>query len=307
MNSIPHTRRQFLAITSATATALSLDPLCAIAKEANADLQGEVGVTTGSFMRHITFDSAPGKISMLELPKFMRGELDMRVIDLMNRTLESFRPAYLGKLRAAADENGCIYTNLKCNQPGLEMASADPGKRREAMRVYKESIDAAHLLGCRWIRPLPSGGHDTSGLIRLADAYRELIDYAAPREIGLLIENTGWVSNDVDAMPGMVAMVGDGLAASPDTGNWPNEELRTAGLTKAYPVAATSDFKAFQLEPDGSHSKYDLERCFALGWDAGYRGPWCIEHFNETLEGQLEGFAKVRDLLRGWIKARGGV
>ncbi|MFV1996132.1 MAG: hypothetical protein ACC661_11910, partial [Verrucomicrobiales bacterium] len=167
-----------------------------------------------------------------------------------------------------------------------------------------------HVLGCRWVRPIAPGGKGGPDRERLAGAYRELIDYAGPtgpEGISLLIENVGWVSNDADAMPEMVAMVGAGLAASPDTGNWPNEELRAKGLARAYPVAATSDFKAFQLEPDGSHPRYDLERAFQIGWEAGYRGPWCIEHFHETLAGQLEGFATVRDRLRGWIAERGGV
>ena len=77
------------------------------------------------------------------------------------------------------------------------------------------------------------------------------------------MENTGWVASDPDAIPDMIRRVGKGLAASPDTGNWSDNTLREAGLKQAYPLAATSDFKAFQLEPDGSHPKYDLEKCFS--------------------------------------------
>jgi hypothetical protein len=105
-------------------------------------LTGEIGVTTGSFFSHITFESGvAGKIRMLDLPKIMRDELDMRVVDLMSRTLESFKPVYLEKMRSAAADHGCVISNLKLNQRGIDIASADAETRREGMRVYRESID----------------------------------------------------------------------------------------------------------------------------------------------------------------------
>lgn len=303
-------RRHFLK-TSSLALGATAFPACDPAPllpalrspEGEERVTGEVGVTTGSFMSHITFEPAAGKIRMLDLPKIMHDELDMRVIDLMSRTLESFAPAYLDKLRKAAEDNDCILTNLKCNQKGLDMASPDDETRNQAIKIYKKSIDAAHRLGCRWIRPVLGAGKSPDRN-RVADACRTLIDYGAPKNVTLLIENTGWVSRDPDAIPDMIRRVGAGLAASPDTGNWPDDATRYPGLTKAYPLAATSDFKAFQLEPDGTHPKYDLEKCFQTGWDAGFRGPWCIEHFHENLPGLLAGFAAVRDKLGGWIDAK---
>ena len=123
----------------------------------------------------------------------------------------------------------------------------------------------------------------------------------APKGISLLVENNGWLSTDPDAIPTIVKQVGRGIAAQPDTGNW-KPETREAGLAKAFPLAATCDFKAMQFQPDGSHKEYDLERCFRIGWEAGFRGPWCFEHFNKTLDGLWQGFAQLRDLLTKWMK-----
>ena len=274
-----------------------------LAKPEPESVIGEIGLTTGSFFRHIAF--APGdpkKIQMLDLPKIMRDELDMRVIDLLNRTMNSFEPKYLEKLRKAADDHGCFFTNLKCNQKEANIASPDQSIRKAGIKIYRESIDAAELLGCRWIRPTMGPGKNSDRTL-IKESLREMIDYAAPKGISILIENVGWVGRDPDAIPEIIKLVGKGLDASPDTGNWPDDETRTLGLKKAYPLAVTSDFKAFQLEEDGSHPKYDLENCFRLGWEAGYRGPWCIEHFNEDLKGLIAGFGKVRDMLRGWIAA----
>jgi predicted transcriptional regulator len=259
------------------------------------DLHGEVGVTTGSFMRHLTDEPQEGKLRLLDLPKILRDELGMRVIDLMTATLPSLEPASLDAFRKKADETGCILTNLKMNQRGLEMASPDRAMRDKSLAEYKRTIDAAARLGCRWVRPLP--GPDRPDLQRLAASYRELIDYAAPKGISLLIENFGWMMDDPEAIPTVVQAVGAGLAASPDTGNW-TDRARFTGLAKAFPHAVTCDFKAFQLEPDGSHPKYDLQRCFQIGWDAGFRGPWCLEHFHTTLSGLLAGMIQLRDFLK---------
>ncbi len=295
----PLRRREFLATS-----ALGLGAGAVFAAPVqHPDVTGEIGVTTGSFMPHITFEPAAGKQRMLDLPKVMRNDLGLRVIDFMSRTLESFEPRYLEKLRAACDENQCVVTNLKCNQPGLDMASTDDETRREALRIYKESIDAAQILGARWIRPVAGAGKNPDRG-RLTDSYRELIEYGADKGIALLIENLGWVGREPNAIPEMIRQVGAGIFASPDTGNWPNDEVRYDGLAKAYPLAATTDFKAFQLEPDGSHPKYDLEKCFETGWNAGFRGPWAIEHFHENLPGLIAGFAEVRDRLKGWIADR---
>lgn len=274
-------------------------PPIALADDKRDDLRGEIGITTGSFMKHIAFKSTKGKQTMLDLPAIMRDELDMRVIDLMTRTLESFEPAYLEKLRSRAERAGCVISNLKMNQRGLDMASADKSTREKALKEYRRTIDAAHRLGCRWVRPLP--GSSKPDLNRLADGFEALIDYAAPKDISLLIENNGWISKNPDAIPAMLAKVPNGLAAAPDTGNWANE-VRFEGIKKAFPHAVTCDFKAYQLGPNGEHPRYDVKRCFQVAWDAGFRGPWCLEHFNETLPGLLKGFTQLRDWIKQWTK-----
>ena len=265
----------------------------------NADVQGMIGITTGSFNRHLSESARPGKLVMLDLPKIMRDQLDLRVLDLMTATLPSLNADYLQKLRSRAEDAGCVITNLKMNQKNLDMGSADPAVRRHAIDVYKQSIDAAEQLGCRWVRPLPRVQQpDVNAYV---ESYRELIDYAGPKGITLLIENFGWLQDDPTAIPRIIQAVGKGLDASVDTGNWTNR-ARHQGLKQAYPLAVTCDFKAFELGENGQHERYDLRRCFQIGWDAGFRGPWCFEHFNKSLDGLLTGMLQLRDMVRGWIQ-----
>lgn len=263
-------------------------------------LAGQVGVTTGSFTRHLSVDPRPGKLRLVDLPRLMRDELDMRVLDLMTATFASFEPRYLDQLREAAEQHGCVITNLKLNQQGLELASADGEVRRRSLDEYKRSIDAASRLGCRWVRPLP--GPSEPDRQQLVNGYRELIDYAAPRGVSLLIENFGWIQDRPDVIPSIIKDVGPGLAASVDTGNW-TDDAREAGLKAVFPLAATCDFKARQLDEHLEHTEYDLKRCFDIGWQAGYRGPWCLEHFDQSLPRLLANMCLLRDQLHRWMHA----
>lgn len=296
------TRRDFL--QSVAVAAASAGTVNAQAEEKVApSLRGEIGITTGSFVRHLSPSAEAGKLRLLDLPRMMREELDMRVIDLMTATLVSLEPAYLEQLRGAAEKAGCVLINLKMNLQNLDLGSEDDNARRHAIGEFKRTIDAAALLGVRWVRPLP--GNRRPQLATLAKSYRELIDHAAPHGISLLVENFGWLSSDVEAVPEVIKAIGPGVAAEPDTGNWVNNEVRYDGLAKAFPLAATCDFKFMVLASDGSHAAYDLKRCFDIGWEAGFRGPWCFEHQHADLAVQMRDFAIMRDRLREWMAARG--
>jgi sugar phosphate isomerase/epimerase len=243
-------RRAFLKSTAACALVGDLHTAGGAAPSGDPSLAGELGITTGSFMKHLSVEPTPGKLVLLDLPRILRDELDLKVIDLMTRTLASMEPAYLDDFRSRAEKYGRIITNLKMNQTGIDMASPDPTARRAALDEYRRTIDSAHRLGCRWVRPAPQPKRPDLQL--LAAGYRELIDYAAPKGISLLVENNAWLSDDPDAIPSVIETVGPGIAAAPDTGNW-TDRARYDGLAKAFPLAVTCDFKAMQLGPNGEH------------------------------------------------------
>ena len=145
-----HTRRALLQ-TSASIAAVTWPLATQTVAAADDDkwskwlkaLHGQVGITTSSLSGHLAVRAAKGKFTLLELPRLLRNELDMKVIDLNTSALESNEPAYLESIRAAADNAGCVLTNLKLNQRGLDMSSPDRNVRERALTVYKASIDAA--------------------------------------------------------------------------------------------------------------------------------------------------------------------
>ena len=254
-----------------------------------------------SFSGHIRNRDVAGKFTLLDVPDIMRTELDMKIMDLNTSSLASMDSKYLEKLRLVADRHGCLLTNLKMNQSGLDMNSPDSNIREKALSIYKKSIDAASLLGLKWARPLPLKPKPEMSLH--IDSYRELADYGQKKNVQLLVENYGWMEDDPASVTTLVKKIGHNVAACPDTGNWKTTEIRYAGLQQTFPIAVSCDFKAKALGPNGEHTFYDLQRCFEIGWEAGFRGPWCLEHANADRKTLFRELSMLRDNLRSWIAA----
>lgn len=303
-------RRAFLHAATLSTASASLVQQCVVAIPPNTTqpnnrvpkLAEQIGIVSASVNAQFAGRSNGRSFSLLELPRILRDELDLRVIDLNTSSFPDFATVdrvYLDKLREAVEDAGCVMTNLKMNQPGIDMNSADKRVRAKALAEYKRSIDIASNLGCRWARPLP--GKKKPDMKIHVDSYRELCDYGADREVQLLVENFGWMQADPMSVPQLVNAIGNNVAAGVDTGNWDNNELRYRGLENAFPLAATCDFKARRLGPRGEHAEYDLRRCFDIAWACGFRGPWALEHGNRDTEKLFAELAILRDMLRQWM------
>jgi len=295
-------RRTFLKTSCAIVTGSSLVAR-AVAddtkkSESQSPLAGEVGIVSASCHAQFMGRSKNGKFSLLELPRLLRDEVGIRVIDLNTTSFAAVDKTYLDRLRDASDKAGCVMTNLKMNQRGIDMNSPDRQTREKALAEYKRSIDVAAHLGLNWARPLPRPEKPDMA-IHVA-SYRELCDYGAERNVQLLVENFGWMQSDPDSVVNLVKAIGHNVAACPDTGNWASNEIRYSGLAKTFPLAVTCDYKARTLGPDGGHEQYDLKRCFTIGWKAGFRGPWCLEHGNQDTKQMLRELVMLREMIQRW-------
>ncbi|HIK93815.1 MAG TPA: hypothetical protein EYG03_17850 [Planctomycetes bacterium] len=299
-------RRELLrrgGVALAGATVMAAPSIVAEAHQAKgpSELDDAIGIVTASAAAQLTTSRRKGKFTLLQLPKIMREELDLRVIDLNTSSFPDFAEVdnkYLDLLRTAADTYGCVLTNLKMNQRGIDMNSPQKDVRQQALAEYKRSIDIASHLGCRWARPLPQSQKPDMG-IHVA-SYRELCEYAAERDVMMLVENFGWMQSDPDSVPSLLKAIGHNISAGVDTGNWSGNDVRYTGLARAFPLAATCDFKARKLGPGGEHKEYDLKRCFDIAWNAGFRGPWALEHGNADAQAFFSEIKLLRDMLRKW-------
>ena len=261
-----------------------------------------MGIVTASVHAQLTGKATGRHFTLLELPKILSGELGLSIIDLNTTSIPDFsrvESKYLDKLRKAADDANCTITNLKMNQPRLDMNSPERSVRDKALTEYKRSIDIAAHLGCRWARPLPAQTKPDMA-IHVA-SYRELCEYAAERKVQMLVENYGWMQADPNSITSLVSVIGDNVAAGVDTGNWDSQELREQGLKNSFPIAATCDFKARNIGPRGEHPAYDLRTCFDLAWKSGFRGPWCFEHGSPDTTQLFHELGLLRGMIETWI------
>ena len=293
----PATRRHTLKLGAGVVLARFLSPQVHCA-EFN---EHEVGITCATLSSHMK-PRNPSGFTLTELPRIAREELDMRVLDLATTNLAGADSKTIDDLRDAAGKAGCFLTNLKMNQPGIELGSRDKSVRDAGIRIYSESILIATRLGMKWVRPLPSKEPPADYQLFI-ESMRRLADIAREGGLNMLVENFGWMQNDPDSVTKLIRDIDRDLPASPDTGNWDSSEIRYAGLKKTFPISVTCDFKVKTLSQDREHAAYDLERCFRIGQKAGFRGPWCIEHGHRDRDTLFEELRWIRDQLRNWSTA----
>lgn len=285
-------RRSFVAAAAlATASVANAGP--------RPSLAGMIGITTGG----LNYQRENKILDAMSLPRFVRDELGTTLIDLNTRWLTAFDDKYIGNVRNNAEKRGCFFSNLKVNHRYGSLTTGNVADRRKAVEHSQQLVRVAKRLGCRWIRfsfPKTPAGSQPETL----QPYRDLAKYAQEREVQLLVENGGWLKSDPDAIPRIVKLVGKNIASGPDTGNW-NDDVRWEGLAKAFPSAATCDFKVFELNAEKKHERYDIRRCFEIGWKAGFRGPWAIEHWNQDLKQYAKDVRHLRDQLGGWMREKG--
>jgi hypothetical protein len=287
------------------AIGLAATALRAAQSSSRGPLEEIVGVNTSSFARQNRASAAEQRIDPFDVPRILREEVDVRVIDLVSTMLGTREHATLARFRAEAERHGCVITNLKVNDRTLQFESEDAAMRRHALDEYKRWIDAAAVLGVRWLRPFPAAATPPKWETLVA-SYRELADYAQPRNILLLIENYRWLEDQPDAIPRLVRELPGRVAAQPDTLNWVNDEVRRRGLEGAFPHAVSADFKVRELGPNDEHPAYDLRACFEIGRRAGFRGPWCIEHVHPDRATLLRELRRIAAMLRMWTRDSSG-
>jgi sugar phosphate isomerase/epimerase len=287
-------RRNFAKVTAAVA----LTPTAMATAGTRPSLERVVGITTGG----LNHQRENKMLDVMSLPRFLRDELGMQLIDLNTRWLTAFDDQYIGKVRENAEKAGCYFSNLKVNHRYGSLTTGEPAGRRKAMEHSQKLVRVAQRLGARWMRfsfPKTSASAKPAAV----QPYRELAIYAEERGVQLLVENGGWLKSDPDGIPRMVKLIGRNLAPAPDTGNW-DDDSRWEGLKKAFPGAVTCDFKVFELNDQRQHERYDIRRCFDIGWQAGFRGPWAIEHWNDDSKKYARDTGYLRDQLVKWMKEK---
>ena len=130
-------------------------------------------------------------------------------------------------------------------------------------------IDIAHYLGCHAIRTNcrgPQNADKKEALKWATDAYNQLLDYAKPANISVVIENHGGVSNDPDWMVELMKKVNDPLFGTYPDWRQPSPEFDNyAYLQKTLPYAKGMSYRN---QPDDALTikMIELTKTSYRGW-----------------------------------------
>ena len=194
-----------------------------------------------------------------------------------------------------------------------DLASSDENTRSEAIANHKLWIDAANQMGCSAVRLNLFGESDpekwvANSILSLTD----LADYAADKNINVIVENHGRLSSNVPVLMKVINGTGKSNCGTlPDFGNFCIAEEGYGSLfdgsckefydpykgvsemiVKAFGVSA----KSYGFDEEGNETTLDYNRLIKIVKDAGYKGFVGVEYEGSRLS-EEEGIIATKTLL----------
>jgi sugar phosphate isomerase/epimerase len=224
-------------------------------------------------------------------------------VEICQAHLASHDPDYLADVRMAVEEAGSRVVNVPIDVGNL--AAPDEAQRDAEIYMIRPWIDAAHALDSRAVRVntgRPEGMDEAAALASVAEGYRRLAAYCSGRGMMILLENHGGLSARPQAIMQLVEEVGaPNFRLCPDSGNFePN--VREEGLRNMLPYAAIVHAKVMDIDENGRHEAFDLDRCLQLVVESEYSGPLSIEF--EGKGDELQAVTRARDYLQSRLGDR---
>jgi L-ribulose-5-phosphate 3-epimerase len=214
-----------------------------------------------------------GKWKNLDFPRIAREDFGVNGIEFVNTLFEVPTEDYLKKLKQNAKDHGITMVLIMCDAEGDGAAETKEGRRQFAVNHFKW-IDIAHYLGCHAIRTNCRGPKDADkkeALKWATDAYNQLLEYAKPAKISVVIENHGGVSNDPDWMVELMKKVNNPLFGTyPDWRRPAPDFDNYVYLEKTLPYAKGMSYRN---QPDDALTIKMIE----LSKKGGYKGWYGIE------------------------------
>jgi len=297
-------RRRFLAGVAATlpaAYSLTL-PGCATRGEPGARRGIPLfGISLAEWSLHRALNA--GELDNLDFPRVTRTEYGIEAVEYVNSFFmdKAEDSAYLVELKNRCDDHGVRSLLIMCDGEGA-IGDPDPVARTQAVENHYRWVEAARFLGCHSIRVnAQSGGSPQEQRELAADGLRRLTEFAAGREINVLVENHGGLSSNGAWLASVMEAVGHPRCGTlPDFGNFDlgNGESydRYRGVEELMPYAKAVSAKSHVFDAEGNEAEKDFFRLMRIVLHAGYRGYVDIE-YEGTESSEPEGIRRTKALL----------
>ncbi len=281
------------------AAGLTLAPTLAAATAAQREtkMNKKFEISLAAWSVHRMFFA--GKLKQIDMPELCRKQLDIGGLELVNSFFPSPQYTYCQELLKRARDHDVKILLIMCDGEG-DLAHADKAQRRQAVRNHRKWLDIAQVLGCHSIRCNMGNGQpgDQDAIKRCADSFAELVDYARPDKINVLIENHWGLSSDPDSVIAMIKRVDDPLLGTlPDFGNFPPETDRYEAVRKLMPFAKAVSAKCYEYDADGNEKRTDYARMMPIVLEAGYHD-WVGIEYEGPDDDEIAGSKACQQLLQ---------
>jgi sugar phosphate isomerase/epimerase len=226
-----------------------------------------------------------GDLDNLDLAGAARRDYGLDAVEYVNSFFKDRAQdqRYLKQLKERADDNGVKSLLIMCDGEGALGDPDDPARTRAVENHYKW-VDAAKYLGCHSIRVNARSEGTAAEQRELAvDGLRRLTDFAAARDMNVIVENHGGLSSNGAWLASVIREVDHPRCGTlPDFGNFRITEDewydRYKGVAELMPYAKAVSAKSNDFDERGNERHTDYLRMMRIVLDAGYHGYVGIEY-----------------------------
>ncbi len=205
-------------------------------------------------------------------------------------------PNNIKEIKSALEKYNIQVLNMPIDYGNI--SQLDKTARDADLSIIKIWIDVASMLGSKGARV--NTGNQPKGVFDLtitADSYRELAEYAATKNVALVLENHGGMSADPDNILKLFKMVNHpNFRICPDFGNFASE-IRYEALDKIFeldPILVHA--KTYDFNEQGEQDQFNFDQCMAIAKKHGYEGWYSVE-FEGWTGDQPEGIRRTIELI----------
>ena len=315
-------RREFLVGSTVAATAawtLGVKGWAQSQEKAKLDRLSVMTLAFSSILKNPAHPDDPHRtLDFLDTPELIASHYGVHHVEVQHTHFISTELQYLREFRDRVTKANS-HMNQICLEFGpLNISSPDPILRLETIDLTKQWIDHAVVLGCP--RVMVNQGTLAPEVRQAAiKTLKTIGKYGKSRNVFVTMENRGGggrpatpsvaTNPTAQGRPASAPAAGSshppgatwevvvevikaaGIYANPDTGNFPDEESRAAGLRAMYPLSS-----------GGSHVHYDPARfneanAIKISKEVGYKGLYSIEASNVNGPDPYSRVQAVRDEL----------
>jgi sugar phosphate isomerase/epimerase len=267
-----------------------------------------IAVSSWPFRAYVESPTNPDRnpklagMDLIDFAAHVVKEFNVRNIEPIFNQFKSTDPQYLRELRAAVEKAGSRVVDIPVDSED-SIYDPDPAVREHAVEFGKRWIDIAVAIGSPGIRNGIARAKNASPNVELAAAgLRQIVDYAAHRNVMVTLENDDLVSEDAFFVVKVIEKVDSPyLRALPDfcnsmlSGNAAFDyRAVTAMFYHAYNICHV---KRTEVGDNGRLYAVSLSRSFGILKASHFRGYCSMEW-----EGIGDPYAGVRKLIKETVQ-----